>query len=130
TLPLIVNLSLLHFMGEGRVIPLQFDKILQVFAIVLVPVGVGMLLRHNKPLLAERMEKPVKILSSAFLAIIVVAAVLKERDNVVTFLELVGLAALAFNLASMAVGYLIPLMARLPKRQAVAIGMEIGIHNG
>ena len=30
----------------------------------------------------------------------------------------------------MAVGYFVPLLARLPKRQAIAIGMEIGIHNG
>src|SRR5690606_30803564 len=130
TLPLVVNLSLLHFMGEGRVIPLQFDKILQVFAIVLVPVGLGMLIRSKKPLLAERLERPIKILSTVFLALIVVAAVLKERANVLTFIELAGLAALAFNLASLAVGYFVPLMARLPKRQAIAIGMEIGIHNG
>jgi BASS family bile acid:Na+ symporter len=35
-----------------------------------------------------------------------------------------------FNLLSMAVGYGVPLAARLPERQAVAIAMEIGIHNG
>ena len=36
TLPLIVNLALVHFMGKDQTIPLQFDKVLQVFAIVLV----------------------------------------------------------------------------------------------
>ena len=34
------------------------------------------------------------------------------------------------NLFSLAVGYFVPRIARLPKRQAIAIGMEIGIHNG
>ncbi len=43
---------------------------------------------------------------------------------------MVGLAALAFNLLSLAVGYWVPRLLRLPKAQAVAIGMEIGIHNG
>jgi bile acid:Na+ symporter, BASS family len=30
----------------------------------------------------------------------------------------------------MGVGYAVPLAAKLPKRQAIAIAMEIGIHNG
>ena len=41
----------------------------------------------------------------------------------------IGLAALAFNLASMAIGYLIPLQLRLERRQAVAVAMATGIHN-
>jgi BASS family bile acid:Na+ symporter len=39
-------------MGEGKVLPLQFDKIVQVFAIVLVPVSIGMAIRAKKPDLA------------------------------------------------------------------------------
>jgi BASS family bile acid:Na+ symporter len=30
----------------------------------------------------------------------------------------------------MGVGYFVPLAARLPPRQAIAIAMEIGVHNG
>ncbi|WP_346660364.1 bile acid:sodium symporter family protein [Nannocystis sp. RBIL2] len=130
TLPFIVNYSLEHFMGEGKVIPLQFDKVVQVFAIVLVPVGIGMFVRAKKQRLADRLEKPVKILSAVFLLLVIAATVAKERAHVVEYFRQVGLAALAFNLVSMAVGYLVPVVVRLPKRQAVAIGMEIGIHNG
>ncbi|MDC0717392.1 bile acid:sodium symporter family protein [Nannocystis bainbridge] len=130
TLPFIVNYSLVHFMGEGRVLPLQFDKVVQVFAIVLVPVGIGMLVRSKKQDFAARLEKPVKILSAVFLLAVIGATVAKERAHVVEYFQQVGLAALAFNLVSMAVGYLVPVVVRLPKRQAVAIGMEIGIHNG
>ncbi|MBZ5714744.1 bile acid:sodium symporter family protein [Nannocystis pusilla] len=130
TLPFIVNYSLVHFMGEGKVIPLQFDKVIQVFAIVLVPVAIGMFVRSKKPAGAARLEKPVKILSAVFLLLVIAATVAKERAHVVEYFQQVGLAALAFNLVSMAVGYLVPLVVRLPRRQAVAIGMEIGIHNG
>jgi len=130
TLPFIVNYSLVHFMGEGKVLPLQFDKVIQVFAIVLVPVGIGMLVRSKKPNTAAGLEKPVKILSAVFLLLVIVATVAKERAHVVEYFQQVGLAALAFNVVSMAVGYLVPVVVRLPKRQAVAIGMEIGIHNG
>ncbi len=54
TLPIVVNLSLPHFLGDGE-IGLQLAKMLQVFAIVLVPGALGMLLRNRRPGLAERM---------------------------------------------------------------------------
>lgn len=130
TLPFIVNFSLIHFMGEGKVLPLQFDKVVQVFAIVLVPVAIGMFIRHRRPARAAGLERPVKLLSAVFLLLVIGAAVAKERANIVTYFQQVGLAALTFNVVSMAVGYLIPVLVRLPRRQAIAIGMEIGIHNG
>lgn len=130
SLPFIVNLSLEAFMGAGKVIPLQFGKVLQVFAIVLVPVGIGMLVRSKKRATAERLEKPVRILSAIFLILVIASAVAKERANIGDFFRQVGVAALVFNLASMTVGYFVPLLLRVERRQAVAIGMEIGIHNG
>lgn len=130
TLPVIVNQSLEAFYGTGKTLPLQFDKVIQVFAIVLIPVGIGMLVHAKKPETARRLEKPFKIMSVVFLAIIIIAAVLKQRDILADSFRQVGLASLAFNLTSMGLGYLVPRLARLPKRQATAIGMEVGIHNG
>lgn len=130
TLPLIVNLSLEAFMGAGKVIPLQFDKVLQVFVIVLGPVSVGMAIRAKKRSLAERLDKPVRIMSALFLLLVIGSAVLKERANLGDFFRQVGLAALAFNLVSMGVGYFVPLFLKVERRQAIAVGMEIGIHNG
>ena len=117
-------------MSDGRSIPIQPDKVVQVFAIVLVPVTIGMLVRAKKTDAALRLERPVRILSAVFLVLVIGAALAKERANVGASFALVGLPALAFNLASLGVGYFVPRMLRLPKRQAIAIGMEIGIHNG
>src|SRR5262245_32208240 len=49
TLPLIVGISLSAFMGSEKSVGLQFDKIIQVFAVVLVPVGIGMWVHAAKP---------------------------------------------------------------------------------
>lgn len=130
TLPLIVNLSLEAFMGEGKAIPLQFGKIVQVFVIVLGPVGIGMLIRSKARELADRLNRPVRILSALFLVLIVVAAILKEKAQIGEYFRQVGGAALAFNLVSMGVGFFVPILARVERKQAIAIGMEIGIHNG
>jgi BASS family bile acid:Na+ symporter len=130
TLPIIVNLSMAHFMGEGQAIPLQFTKVLQVFVIVLGPVALGMLLNAKAPALTQRLHKPVKWLSILFLVAIIGLAVNKDSDNLVAYAAVVGGACLAFNLASLAVGYWVPRLAKISERQSIAIGMEIGIHNG
>ncbi|HYH98030.1 bile acid:sodium symporter family protein [Hyalangium sp.] len=130
TLPLIVNLSLDHFLGESRAIPLQFGKVAQIFVVVLGPVSLGMLLKKKRPQLSEQLKKPVKLLSALFLVLVVAAAVYKERAIIGSYFPQVGAAALAFNLASMFLGYFLPRLLRLNREQSIAIGMEIGIHNG
>ena len=130
TMPLIVNLSLAYFMEGDQALPLQFTKVVQVFVIVLGPVAIGIWLRSRFPGFAARMEKPVKIISALFLLIIILLAVVKDWQTFVDYAPLVGGAALAFNLISLAVGYWVPRLCKLSLRQSVAIGMEIGIHNG
>ncbi|OLQ26636.1 bile acid:sodium symporter, partial [Pseudomonas aeruginosa] len=108
TMPLIVNLSLQYFMGDGQAIPLQFGKVVQVFVIVLGPVAIGMLVRNRLPAVADRLQKPVKILSALLLLVIILLALAKDWQTFVTYAPVVGLAALAFNLLSLAVGYWVP----------------------
>ncbi len=130
TLPLILALSLAYFMGEGQVIPPQFSKVLQVFAIVLVPVGIGMLLRTRFPALAAGLAGPVKVLAALFLLAAAVLAITAAWDAMVGNFPVIGAAVLSFNAISLVVGYGAPRLARLDRRQAIAISMEIGLHNG
>lgn len=130
TLPLIVNFSIGYFMDADMAIPMQFKKVVEVFLIVLIPVSLGMLVHAKSPTISNRLTKPVKILSAVFLVLIIAAAIMKERSQVISYFQQVGLAALLFNLFSMLLGYQIPRLLNIGKKQALAIGMEIGIHNG
>jgi BASS family bile acid:Na+ symporter len=130
TLPLIVNFSLWFLMNSGQYMPMQFAKVIEVFAIVLTPVLIGMVVRGKAPAFATRMDKPVKILSALFLALIIVGITWRERATIGTSFSQIGAPVLTFNIMSMALGYFLPLIARIDKKQAIAIGMEIGIHNG
>ena len=130
TMPLLVNLSLDWFMASDQAIPLQFAKVMQVFAIVLLPVAAGMLIRRYAPGFARRMERPMKLVAALFLAFTIVLALVKDWTTVVEYAPVVGGAALLFNVLSLGVGYWVPRLLRIPRRQAIAIGMEIGIHNG
>ena len=130
TLPLILDLSLRFFLGEGQYVPPPVQKIIEVAAIIILPVAIGMTVRALAPAFAARMEKPIRVLSVLVLALLVVAAVAQAWETLLTWFAVVGLACLLFNLASMGTGYAAPLALKLPRRQAIAIAMEIGIHNG
>lgn len=130
SLPFIVNFSIQYFLVSEQAIPMQFKKIIEVFLIVLIPVIIGMLIKAKNPKISEGMDKPVRILSALFLVLIITAAVLKEKANVITYFQQVGLAAFLFNILSMLAGYYIPQLFAVGKKQAISIGMEIGIHNG
>lgn len=130
TLPLIVNFSLDYFMDSGQYVPMQFRKVLEVFGIVLIPVTIGMFIRNKFAGFAARMEKPVKIASALILIIIIVSVVIREKQVLMDHLNVLGLPVLFFNLLSLASGYFIPRLLKIDKRQSIAIGMEIGIHNG
>ncbi len=126
----IVNLSMKLLMQQDAYVPLQFSKVLEVCLIVILPVSVGMLVRKKAPGFAQKLESPVKILSAIFLALIIVLAGWKERDHLMQDIQTVGLACLLFNVACLSIGYFLPRLLNLEKKQAIAIGMEIGIHNG
>jgi len=129
-LPLIVNLSLDYFMDSGEYVPMQFKKVAEVFAIVLVPVTIGMFIKNRLPEFAAKMDNPVKILSALILIVIMVSVAIREKQVLIDYSTKLGIPVLLFNVLSMAVGYFVPRLVNIEKKQAIAIGMEIGIHNG
>jgi len=129
TLPIVINLSLEYFFGAGQYVPPPHRKIIEVAAIILVPVLIGMFVRARSEAFTKRMEKPIKLFSIIVLAILILAAIYIERSKLLDSIVAVGLACLLFNIVSMLTGYLAPLALKLPERQAIAITMEIGIHN-
>jgi bile acid:Na+ symporter, BASS family len=130
TLPLVTNLAVTVFDPPGAgSIGLQFGKTVQVFAIVLVPVALGMLVRRSAPAFADRMDRPVRVLSAVVLALVIAGTVVAERENVTGYLREVGLVALAFCALSLLIGFAVPRALGIGHRQAVACAFEIGVHN-
>ena len=129
TLPLIMNFSIQHFMNDGQQISLEFSKILQVFGIIIIPVCIGMLIRHYAPHFTEKLNKPLRIFAVVFLVLIIIGAIAKERTQIMQYLTQVGLATVIFCLCSLTIGYFVPRMLGINTAQARACAFEIGIHN-
>jgi len=130
TLPLVVNLSVDHFDPEDAGdVGLQVAKTLQVFAIVLIPVAIGMVVRRSSPGFADRADKPVRIASAVVLALVICGALLAERENLADYLSDIGPVATLFCACSLALGYLLPRFAGVDGRQSLSSAFEVGIHN-
>jgi BASS family bile acid:Na+ symporter len=130
TLPLIVDAALVHFLGQDQYVPPPTRKVIEVAAIIVLPVLIGMALRAGLPKVAAALEKPIRLFAVLVLVAVIGAAIVAEWERLPGFIAAVGAACLAFNLLSMAVGYGLPRLLNLPRSQAIAISMEIGIHNG
>lgn len=131
SIPLIANWAIVHFMPNGSEMQLDVTKtVISVIIITLVPVSIGMILHKYKPNFCARMEKPVKIMSAVFLFLIIVAAILKEKENIVAFFAQAGPAALALNVAMLSLGFFSARAFRLNNQQSRTISIETGIQNG
>ncbi|MBL1075231.1 bile acid:sodium symporter family protein [Nocardia sp. 2] len=130
TLPLITNFAIRYFdPDESGAVGLQFGKAVQVFAIVLIPVIIGMIVRRTSPAFADRMDRSVRIGSAVVLALVVIGTMVAERDNLVSYLADVGAVTTLFCLISLTAGYFVPRLLGVDTRQSIACSMEIGIHN-
>jgi bile acid:Na+ symporter, BASS family len=128
TIPLITNFAINHFDAEGD-LGLQLTKVIQVVAIVLIPVLIGMLVRSRSEAFAGRADRPVRIFSIVVLVVVAVGALLGERENLADYIQQVGVVTGLFCLASLSIGYGGARLGRLDERQSIACAMEIGIHN-
>lgn len=128
SIPVITNLAISHFDAEGD-LGLQLGKVLQVIAIVLVPVAAGMVVRSRSESFAAQADRPVRTFSIVVLALVSAGALLGERENLVDYAQQVGLVTGLFCTISLLLGYTGARVMRLDERQAIACSMEVGIHN-
>lgn len=129
TLPLIVSLSMLFFLGERGAIPVQTTKIIEVFSVILIPVTIGMFVKNKFSVFAEKVENTVKVLSVVFLVLITVGALTKEGGKAVDYIIMVLAPVIILNAVGMELGYVIPKLFKINRKQCVSISMEVGIQN-
>lgn len=103
--------------------------LLTVLAILGAPLVAGMAVAERWPAFADRLKRPMKVLSLVFFAAIVLMALWKNWDNFLTYVGVVmGVVAL-HNATALALGYGAARSVGLPDRDARAVSIEVGIQN-
>lgn len=129
TVPLFLGLSSDHF-GAGALGDISMPGVVAlVFAITIVPVGIGMTLRRRWPARVAVAYPRVRTASLVLFALVVLAAIASEYDTVAENAAEVAGAALSLNLAAMTISFAVSKLARLDNRQSTAIALELGVHN-
>ncbi|MBI2934148.1 MAG: bile acid:sodium symporter family protein [Chloroflexi bacterium] len=131
TIPFLVNLALIRFMGSGQVIQLSvWQTIAQLLLITIVPLAVGMGLNARFPRLTGKANRPVKILSAFMLVMVIVGALIRTGEIVFRGMLEVGLPVIVLDVALMLLGYGLATFLRLNQSQRICLGIEFGIQNG
>lgn len=131
SIPWVVNLGLQAFLDQTSTFQLPFGPtVVQIAVVAIIPVVLGMLVRHYAPQLAQRTDRSLRWISTAFLAAVIVGFFAQERQNILAFFLSVGGVVLLLNLLAMALGVGLASLTRLGYARATTIGLEVGIQNG
>ena len=127
TIPLILGISLsllgTNLASEGISL---IDIALKMFLIVTVPVLIGMLLKN----ILSSLENIAKKISTVLFFLVLLGAVLAERENVITYFAQAGLITLVLNILMMLIAYYLSKSLISNVSQQRAITFECGLQNG
>ena len=127
TVPLILMISLsvldMGSINEGQSL---FSVASQMFLIVTIPVIVGVLLSG----VLSSFEKIAKNISIILFVLVLIGAILSQRENVITYFAQAGLVMLFLNIIMMIIVYILSNIFKSSKETFRCWLMEVGLQNG
>jgi bile acid:Na+ symporter, BASS family len=121
----IPNMNLLN----RNVIINPMDMIRIVGLLILTPLALGMYINDRFPILTNKIRKSFKIVSLILFFCLILAAVISNLQNIITYVGRVFLIVLVLNTIAYATGYWFSKLNGLSEEDCRAITFETGIHN-
>jgi BASS family bile acid:Na+ symporter len=103
---------------------------LSMFLIVTLPVLLGMGVRSFLNSLTLRIEKSARFISTLLFILVLLGAILAEKENVVSYFAQTGLVVLALNIIMMLIAFYWSGFFGMGISQKKAIAIECGLQNG
>ncbi len=103
---------------------------ISMFLIVTLPVLLGMIFRATLSYLTKIIEKWAKVISTLLFVLVLLGAILAERENIINYFAQTGLVVLVLNLTMMVLAYYWAKVFGTGKAQQKAIAIECGLQNG
>ncbi len=133
SIPLNVSLALSIFLHTDAEIHLNvIETIGKVFVLTIVPAYAGVSIRHSWPLLADKLNRPLRIILPMILAVVYLGVLfIDEGSEKVTRMDFINLLPITFllNISSMLLGWLTGRLARLKSINSFTIAIEVGLQN-
>ena len=103
---------------------------INMFLIVTVPVIIGMLFRRFASNIAIKFEIIAKKISAVLFIIVLLGAILAEKENVVSYFAQAGLITLVLNIVMMVIAFYLAQFLGTGTAQKKCIAIECGLQNG
>lgn len=130
TMPFLLGIAFDAFPVDEQAVDFPVAEVMvQVAALTIVPVAIGMALRHRAPGFCERIADPSKGAAGAFLAVVIVVLVVQNWDTVLASGPRFAPAFVVLNAAALASGWFVSRAAQLHAEQAMTIAVETGLQN-
>lgn len=130
TMPFLLGLAFRTFGDESVAVDFPVGEVmLQVAALTIVPVVIGMVLRRLAPAFCDRIAEPSKIAAGVFLGVIIIAIAAGELELIADAGPRFAPAFITLNLAALAVGWGVSRVAGLAREQSLTVAVETGLQN-
>ncbi len=130
TMPFMIGWAVVHFMGEDAPDVSVVKLAVAMFLLTMMPVLLGMALRHVATPLADRLEPVLVKIASLLFVLFILAAIGSNWSMVTENAMSLGGALMALNLTTMIGGLLIATALGFTWGERKTISIEVGIQNG
>ena len=130
SVPIVLGVSM-GFISDTALGSISLTGIaISMFLIVTLPVLLGMIFRASLSYLTKRIEKVSKMLSTILFVLVLIGAILAERENLFKYFAQTGLVVLVLNILMMVIAFYWAKTFRMGSAQQKAISLECGLQNG
>jgi BASS family bile acid:Na+ symporter len=130
SIPFLIQLAMQLFFDEQQAVTMSATgMLLNLMTFTLLPLAIGMLLRHFFPAPAERAVEPIRRSILYLMIIVLLLGVISSYQDILEHFATAGLLVVAMNVITMGLGYGIARGFRLPLTQVITITFEVGVQN-
>jgi BASS family bile acid:Na+ symporter len=133
SIPFITGLALAYFMDQEASIQMPFlGSVFNIFKLTVLPATTGILVRHFRKPLAEKLEEPLRYILPLLLLLVYSGVLFLERgEGQVTLRDFFRILpyTLSLNVLAMLSGFYIPWILGIGKLNRVTISIEVGLQN-
>ena len=131
TVPFIILTSLTLIEDSSLDLNISLTNMaISMFLIVTVPVIIGMIFRKFASNASMKFEPIAKKVSAVLFVIVLLGAILAEKNNIISYFAEAGLITLTLNVVMMVVAYYVAQLLASGTKQKKCITIECGLQNG
>jgi len=129
TTPFIIGTAIEVYSGQTSPEFSVIQTTVSLIFITLIPVTLGIIVRHNFFKIAQQLEPYFRRFSGVFVILMIIAILIQERHTLVDSFSAVFSATLALNLLAVTVGLVLGVITKLSSQDGITLGIEVGIQN-